>query len=456
MDKIVTKRNGVWKAVYHFDHLFKLSGTADSKLKNTIKTVPVKLYTVQAVSVGYKPAAADIILTNSKANVLKVVFVDSKTFNKQYTIIGTSEQINNNFEHYIIVRNRDFTQHYFDVITLGYGLTTNIVNDNSMYSLLKQYKLPFDSTIDLSQVYKSTIVENIQKYKKQFAQIVQLFGKQQYTFDIDQGKYIKKLFGQSKLSSVKEIDLWLIDKKYVNSVVYQNDCKALNNNRQFDSLLLSSALIDRRIQDGSLVAIKVNSIGDNPSVTSIDHKSQRKTETSFPSIFKISSVAIAVDYSYVLVKFTNGLALRLGKGRDVGNHTIRYSFVADKTLDDLLDKPINRTLLDKLFVTIDGQYQSQSYKDTLGKCTEIINEITKLSGVTVQVDSMNNTSNLTDLYDKLSDDKKIYGYNLLNSLVNLLSFIEKHSLGCDLIFAYLYKVNQPRTYQYSFFRHIVD
>ena len=168
MLNIIEKRNGIWKPVYHSDHLFKLSSTADKRFKDTIKSSYVKLFSVQAVTQTKNLSKDVVVLTTSGANLIKVVFTDSKTYNKQYAFIGKADQFNSQFEHGVLIRNRELGEEILNCHVLGFALTNSVVNEASLYNYLKTKSISGDSVARLSELYTTNCVANALKYKKLF------------------------------------------------------------------------------------------------------------------------------------------------------------------------------------------------------------------------------------------------------------------------------------------------
>ena len=456
MLNIIEKRNGIWKPVYHSDHLFKLSSTASKQFKDTIKSTYIKLFSVQTVTQSKNLSKDVVVLTTSGANLIKVVFVDSKTFNKQYTFIGKADQFNSQFEHGTSVRNRELGEEILNCYVLGFALTNSVVNESSLYNYLKTKIISRDTVAKLSELYTTDCLANALKYKKLLSKLVNLFASRSYIAVFKEEDVVERLIGNSKLSGLEDINLWLFDNRYLKSQSYKNDCKMIANvDQRFDKLALTSAILNRRIANKDIICLTVKGLGAG-KVNMFGINNRPVVLNSRQSEAFIKDIKIDQRYAYGLVRLSDGTSVRIGCNDYEGPHTLHFSFKTENA-DDTKDRNgIDRVVLSKMFNIVDGQYTTQSFKNKLGLLKDTLQQISSITGVRVEVDSMNNKQDLVDLYDKLSDADKVYGYNLVTTLNNFVSFVSDSGIESSLLFEYLRKMNTSKTYRFNIEHTVVE
>ena len=456
MLNIIEKRNGIWKPVYHSDHLFKLSSTADKRFKDTIKSAYVKLLSVQAVTQTKNLSKDVVVLTTSGANLIKVVFTDSKSYNKQYAFIGKADQFNSQFEHGVLIRNRELGEEILNCHVLGFALTSSVVNEASLYNYLKTKSISGDGVARLSELYTTNCVANALKYKKLLSKLVNLFASRSYTAIYKTDDLVERLVGNSKLSNLESINLWLFDNRYLKSQSYKNDCKLITNvDQRFDKLALTSAILKRRIANRDIICLSVNSLTSGKANTIGINQRPVLLISQQPEVF-IKDIKIDQRYAYGLIRLSDSTSIRIGCNDYEGPHTLHFSFKTENA-DDTKDRNgIDRVALCKMFDIVDGQYTTQSFKNKLGLLKDALQQISSVAGVRVEVDSMNNKQDLTDLYDKLSDADKVYGYNLITTISNFVSFVSSSGLERGLLFEYLRKLNTSKMYRFNIEHTVVE
>ena len=97
--------------------------------------------------------------------------------------------------------------------------------------------------------------------------------------------------------------------------------------------------------------------------------------------------------------------LELGMETMSALHSLRFSVIHSQQNDERHNSTIDKTTLAKMFEIVDGLYQKQSYKNRLGSLEEKLGQITQTSGCQLQIDSTNNTQDIVQLYDGLSDKR---------------------------------------------------